>query len=78
MPDLSSFHYVDDIVMVTPKVLRFVFKSAIIRGKKGITTGKPFATGRIICDMCVQVIQRMKLSVENIKCGKDKICNGII
>jgi hypothetical protein len=51
MPDLPAFHYINDIVMMTPKVLKSVFETAVIAGEKGVTNGQPFATTGIICYM---------------------------
>jgi hypothetical protein len=36
---------------MTPKVLKLVFESTVVTGKKRVTTGQPFTTAGVIGDM---------------------------
>jgi hypothetical protein len=48
MPDFPTFHYINDIVVVTPKVLKPFFEPTVITGKKGVANGQSFAATGII------------------------------
>ena len=47
--------------MMAPKVLKLFFKPAVIAGEKGITNGQPLTATWVICYMCVNVIQALRI-----------------
>ena len=34
MPYFTSFHYIDDIIMMAPRILKFIFEGTIKNGNK--------------------------------------------
>jgi hypothetical protein len=58
MPDLSSFHYIKNVIIITPDIFKFVCQPAVKNSKQRIAAGKPFAAIGIIPNMMVEVIQK--------------------
>jgi hypothetical protein len=61
VPDLPAFHHINDIIVVTPKVLKLLFDPAVITGEQRVPHSQPLTTTRIICDMGVNVIQALRI-----------------
>ena len=65
MPDLSSLHYIYNVIVVAPETLVFIFQPAIKNGNKGLAAGKPAAADGVIFYMCIKIIQEIFIEIQN-------------
>jgi len=66
MPYFASFHYVDDIIMMAPGILKSIFERTIKNGNKRLTAAKLPELAGIPCYVGIHVIHKAETGGQQI------------